>query len=69
VVTRPAAAGDDQLALDPERPLARRLVRRGGPDFVVDVVVELVERDQAVLVAVGLAGLKAGHQRAGEDRG
>ena len=53
------AARDVEVAVDVERPLARRLVRRRLAHPVVDVVVELVDRDPAVAVAVGLPALEA----------
>jgi hypothetical protein len=62
------AARDVEVALNVEGPLARRLVRRRLADAVVDVVVELVDRDQAVSVAVGLAALEPMDDRRGEDR-
>ena len=65
---RAAAAGDVQLPLHAEGPLAGRLVRGGRPHLVVDVVIKLVQPDQAVLVPVGLPGLQPLHQCAGEHR-
>ena len=66
---RSAAPGDDEVALDPERPLAGRLVRGDLADRVVHVVVELVEVDVPVLVTVRLPGGEAAHHRGGEHRG
>jgi hypothetical protein len=60
--------GDDQLTLNPEHPLTGCLVGRGGTNFVVHVVVELVEPDQTVLVAVGVTGLQTRDQRIREHR-
>jgi hypothetical protein len=54
---RAAAASDVQLALHPEGPLSRRLIRGGLPYLVIDVAVQLIESDQAILVPVGLPGL------------
>ena len=58
----------DQVPLESELPLAGRLVRRLLADPLEDVVVQLAERDHAVLVAIGLAGGEALDQRAREDR-
>ncbi len=55
----PARGGvvrDDDLALLSERPLARCLFRRVVEDVFVDVVVELVDRDQPVFVTIGGPG-------------
>jgi hypothetical protein len=49
---RPRAAGDDQLSLNAEGPLAGRLVGRDRPHLVVDVVIQLIESDHAVLAPV-----------------
>ena len=62
------AAGDIEVAVDVERPLARRLVRRRLAHPVVDVVVELVDRHAAVAVAVGFPAFETLHDRRGEDR-
>src|SRR6266545_2368301 len=51
------AAGADQLPLNAERPLAGRLIGRDRPHLVVDVVIQLIEGDLAVLVPVGLPRL------------
>ncbi len=56
-----------QLALQVEAP-ARGLVRVLVADPVEDVVVQLVQRDLAVLVAIGVPGDQALHQGVGEDR-
>ena len=59
---------DDDLALLAECPFARRLLGRLVEDVVVDVVVELVDRDLSVLVAVGGAAAQAFDQVVGEER-
>ena len=64
---RGAAPGDVHVALDVEGPLGRCLVGVGAGHLVVDVAVELVERDPAVEVSVGLAGAEALHQGAREE--
>jgi hypothetical protein len=61
--------GDVQLALHVGDPLARGLVGGRVPDPVEHVVVQLVDRDQAVQVEVGRPGLQALDQGAGEHRG
>ena len=61
-------ARDDELALNAEGPLSRRLIRCRGPYLVIDVVVELVERYHAILVAVGVTGLQTFDERAREHR-
>jgi hypothetical protein len=63
-----AAARDVELTLHAIGPLAGCLVRGGVADLVVDVLVQLVECDHAVLVEVRLPGLEALDERAGEYR-
>ncbi len=63
----PRAARDVQLALQVAEHV-RPLVGRDLTDLVADVVVQLADRDPAVLVTVGLAGLERLHDRAGEHR-
>ena len=63
----PVAAGQVQLALE-LHVAAGRLLWVALPDPVVHVVVELVQRDESVFVAVGLAAGEALHQGRGEHR-
>src|SRR5262249_24091252 len=65
---RPAAAGEGQGGLQVEGPLARCLVRSEAAYPLVHVVVEFIQSDVAVLVTVGVAGLQALDERAGEHR-
>ena len=60
--------GEQELALLLGRREQRRHVRRACPHRLVDVVVELVDGDPAVAVAVGCAGREALDDRAREDR-
>ena len=59
---------DDDLALLSERPFAWRLLGRVVEHVVVDVVVELVDRDLAVFVAVGGAAAEPFDQVVREQR-
>lgn len=61
------AAGQVQLALHLDV-AARRLLRVALAHPVEQVLVQLAQRDPAVLVAVGLARAQALHQRGGEHR-
>ena len=60
--------GDDDLPLLAERPLARRLLGRVVEDVLVDVVVDLVDRDLPVLVAIGGSAAQAFDQVVREER-
>ena len=59
---------EDDVAFLSIAPLAWGLPRRGVEDALVHVVVQLIDRDHAVIVTIGCAGLEAINQKVGEQR-